>query len=178
VQTQTKLTGEKEWLLKELNHRVKNNPQIIISLLNFQTRFLKPDAKKAMLETQHRIYSMALLHQKLYQSGNNTSLEISGYIAELVGYLKSSLSISRNITIRTDIAETDLDISYAIPIGLIIAETIVNAMKHAFPDQRKGQIEITLDAAKDDIFCLTIKDNGIGLAEGLDLSESKTLGIP
>jgi two-component sensor histidine kinase len=178
LQAQTKLAGEKEWLMKELNHRVKNNLQIIISLLNFQTRFLKaPDAKNAIMETQHRIYSMSLIHQKLYQSGNNTSMEIKGYIADLVEYLKTSLAIRRNITVLMDITETELDVSYAIPLGIIITEAIVNAVKHAFPDERSGQIEITLIADKADIFYLTIKDNGIGLKDGINLSKNKSLGV-
>ena len=178
LHTQTKLAAEKEWLMKELNHRVKNNLQIIISLLSFQTRFLEaPEARNAIMETQHRIYSMSLIHQKLYQSGDNTSMEFKGYIADLVEYLKDSLNIRSNIRIVMAIAETELDVSYAIPLGLIITEAIVNAIKHAFPNEAAGQIELTLLAGQENMLHLSIKDNGVGLKAGVNLSQNKSLGI-
>jgi two-component sensor histidine kinase len=104
-------------------------------------------------------------------------MEIKGYIADLVEYLKNSLAIRRNITVRMNITETELDVSYAIPVGIIITEAIVNAVKHAFPDDRSGQVKITLIADKADIFYLTIKDNGIGLKDGINLSKNKSLGV-
>jgi two-component sensor histidine kinase len=104
-------------------------------------------------------------------------MEIKGYIADLVEYLKSSLDIRSDIIIRMDITEAELDVSYTIPLGLIMTEAIVNSIKHAFPDERAGKIKITLIAGKNDIFCLTIKDNGIGLKKGVNLSQNKSLGI-
>jgi len=178
VEAKNNLIGEKEWLMKELNHRVKNNLQIIISLLNFQSKYLKTsEAKKAMLDTQHRIRSMSLVHQKLYQPGSTAGMDIKAYIHDLVTYLKSSLGISKRIHIKMEIAEVELDVSYAIPLGFIITEAIVNAVKYAFPAARAGEITLMLKMEENNNLHLIIKDNGIGVNEKIDLNQNQSMGV-
>jgi two-component sensor histidine kinase len=178
LETKNNLIGEKEWLMKELNHRVKNNLQIIVSLLNFQSKYLKTsEAKKAMQDTQHRIRSMSLVHQKLYQPGSTAGMDMKAYIYDLVMYLRSSLGVSKGVAIKMEIAEVELDVSYAIPLGLIITEAIVNAVKYAFPDTRTGEITVTLKMEENNGLHLTVKDNGIGVHEEIDLNQNHTLGV-
>ncbi|MES2109882.1 MAG: histidine kinase dimerization/phosphoacceptor domain -containing protein [Bacteroidota bacterium] len=178
LETKNNLIGEKEWLMKELNHRVKHNLQIIISLLNFQSKYLKTsEAKIAMQDTQHRIRSMSLVHQKLYQPGSTAGMDMKAYIYDLVMYLKSSLGVSKGIDIKMEIAEVELDVSYAIPLGLIITEAIVNAVKYAFPGTRTGKITILLKTEENNGLHLIIKDNGIGVKEEIDLNQNQSMGV-
>jgi PAS domain S-box-containing protein len=170
---------EKEVLLKEIHHRVKNNMQVISSLLNLQARHLSdPTAISMFRESQGRIRSMALVHEKLYQSKDLSRVNFAQYVENLVMYLVHSFRVdSERITIATDIGDVALDINTAIPCGLIINELVTNALKHAFPDDRKGTIAISLIRAGDAGLTLKIRDDGIGFTARQEGEKSETLGM-
>ncbi|NUY81974.1 hypothetical protein HUK80_13805 [Flavobacterium sp. MAH-1] len=159
-----KLVDEKEWLLKEIHHRVKNNLQMVMSLLNAQTHYLDNEAAAtAIRDSQHRIHSMSLIHKKLYMSDNVTTINMSVYIGELIDYFKQIFDTGTRIKFITEIEPIDLDTSHAVPIGLIINECITNSVKYAFPDNAEGQISIFLMLLKDDVLKLQTSDDGIGM---------------
>ncbi|NRS87797.1 two-component sensor histidine kinase [Flavobacterium sp. 7E] len=171
-----RFANEKELLLKEIHHRVKNNLQIVMSLLNSQSNFLTDSAATAAIrDSQHRIYSMSLIHQKLYQSEGITVINMSDYIKELVNYLNDSYENKSALSMKIDLI--NLDTSIAIPVGLIVNEVVTNIFKHAFPSGKKGKIEIKLTYHEFEILLLEIKDDGVGISKEIDLSNSKTLGI-
>jgi two-component sensor histidine kinase len=177
-----KLLNEKEWLLKEIHHRVKNNLQIVISLLNTQSAYLEnKDALTAIQNSQHRMYSMSLIHQKLYQSDNLASIDMSWYIHELVNYLKECFGTAdKKINYNLDTQPIEFNVTYAVPLGLILNEAISNAIKYAFTGKEKGNINIVLqkDADNsDDSYQLIIADNGTGLPQGFELIERESLGM-
>jgi len=157
------LLSENEWLLKEIHHRVKNNLQMITGLLNSQSVYLKdPVALEAIMESQRRVQSMALIHQKLYKTTNYSTIYMPDYIQELVVYLRGSFEMSCFIRFHIDISPVSLDIANAIPVGLIVNEGLTNAIKYAFPGRGDNVIEISLQEVLDEV-CLIISDNGIGL---------------
>ncbi len=171
------LVEEKEWLLKEIHHRVKNNLQIVISLLNTQSAYLdNEDALQAIQNSQHRMHAMSLIHQKLYQTDNLASINISWYIQELTNYLKDSFDNDNKIRFELNIQSVELDVAQAVPLGLILNEAISNAIKYAFPNQ-KGIITITFKETQENTFLLQITDNGVGLPEGFELTELDSLGM-
>ena len=170
------LLSEKEWLLKEVHHRVKNNLHTVICLLESQAAYLENDALKAIENSQHRIYAMSLIHQKLYQSEDIKSIDMSVYIAELIQYLKDSFDISNQIHFQLKIDPINLNISHAIPLGLIINEAITNSIKYAFPNNRKGEITISLMDIGDQIQ-LNLSDNGIGMPQDTAETDSGSLGL-
>ncbi len=157
--------GDKETLLKEIHHRVKNNLQIISSLLSLQTRYISDEkAIQAVNEGKNRVKSMALIHQKLYQKDNLTGIEMDDYIQHLVESLFVSYGISSNkIKFTTDIAPIRLDVDTAIPLGLILNELVSNALKHAFKNDG-GELLIELKE-KNKKLHFKIKDNGKGVSE-------------
>ncbi|MBO9659347.1 MAG: sensor histidine kinase, partial [Chitinophagaceae bacterium] len=172
------LVDDKEWLLKEIHHRVKNNLQIVISLLNSQSIYIdNRDARTAINDSQRRMQAMALIHQKLYLSDNMSSIAMQDYINELVNYVQESFDTRNRIVFEQDIEQLNLDVSQAIPLGLIINECIVNVMKYAFPDNRGGVVRLTLHRDKDDQLALQIADNGVGLPAGMDISRHNSLGF-
>ena len=172
------LLTEKEWLLKEIHHRVKNNLQIVMSLLSIQSHFLDDEIAKAAIKNSHdRIHSMSLIHKKLYQSDNIVSIDMGLYIKELVEYFKATFDTSQRIRFIIEVDPIELTSSQAVPLGLIINETIINSLKHAFPKDRKGSIEITLKETADNKIALVVKDNGIGSKNQESISESESLGI-
>jgi PAS domain S-box-containing protein len=168
---------EKEVLLQEIHHRVKNNIQIISSLLNLQSHYIEDKTYAEMLkESQDRIKSMALIHEKLYQSKNLGDIDFGGYIDTLVKALFHSYGINRENVIPTlTVENVSLEIDYAIPCGLIINELVSNVLRHAFPDG-KGEIVITL-CSVDDTIELKISDNGIGIPGNIDFRNTKSLGL-
>lgn len=171
-----RLVEEKEWLLKEIHHRVKNNLQIVISLLNTQSAYLdNEEALEAIQNSQHRMHAMSLIHQKLYQTENLSSINMSWYIKELAEYLKDSFDHEDKIKFNLSLIPIDLDVAQAVPLGLILNEAISNAIKYAFPDT-KGTINILLEE-KDNNYQLRISDNGIGLPDNFDASETDSLGM-
>ncbi|MCI4627043.1 MAG: response regulator [Candidatus Magnetoovum sp. WYHC-5] len=170
---------EKELLLSEIHHRVKNNMQIICSLLNLQLDSIDDIHYKNMLkESQHRIKSMALVHEKLYQSENLSDIDFTDYIRQLINDLFNSYCIRRNkVRLQTNLKPVSLSIDSAIPCGLIVNEIISNTIKHAFPDDRTGIVDITLNTTEDGSINLIIKDNGVGFPENVSLETSETLGL-
>lgn len=167
---------EKEWLLKEIHHRVKNNLQVVMSLLNTQSSFLKDEsAVMAIKESQNRINSMSLIHQRLYQSEGLSCIKMPEYIKELISHLKDSYPVNYNFVVAVE--DIEMHVSQAIPIGLILNEGITNAIKYAFPNEEKGTITVTLNHFEDDYFRLEIADNGVGIEGEIDISKYNSLGM-
>ena len=170
---------EKDVLLKEVHHRVKNNMQVISSLLNLQSRrVLDPAVLEMFRESQRRIRSMALIHERLYQSSDLSHIEFSQYLRNLAIHLFHSYQAdSRRIQLRIEAERILLNINTAIPCGLIVNELISNALKHGFPDGRKGELEIRFHKVAQDGFLLRIRDNGVGIPQALDIHKTDTLGM-
>jgi len=178
VKEKDSLLEEKEWLMKEIHHRVKNNLQIVISLLNMQSAYLNNDiAFKAIQESQHRMQSISLIHQKLYQSENLALVNMQSYVSDLIDYLRDGFNTKSRVVFETDIAAIELDVTTAVPLGLILNEAITNSIKYAFPGDRNGKICITLLQAFEEKFEMKISDNGVGLPTEENISGNKTLGI-
>ncbi|MBN2378486.1 tetratricopeptide repeat protein [candidate division WOR-3 bacterium] len=169
---------EKEVLLREVHHRVKNNLQVISSLLNLQSRYGKD---KNMLrifdQSQNRIESMALIHEKLYESEDLARIDLKEYLQKLTSSLFASYKIQSNkVALQINISDVLLGIEKAIPLALIINELISNSLQHAFPEGKKGRISIDLKEDKEN-YLLTLVDNGIGLPQDFDIDNSKSLGL-
>lgn len=163
------LVLEKEWLIKEIHHRVKNNLQTVMSLLNSQTEFIEDHlALSTIKSSQHRIHAMSLIHQKLYMSENIASINMPVYINELIEYLKDAFNLNQNPRFLLEIEELELEVTQAIPLGLIINEAVTNAIKYAFPNNQNGLITVSLTSTNDTHYLLTIQDNGIGIAMDAD----------
>ena len=172
------LLAEKEWLVKEIHHRVKNNLQVVISLLNTQAAYLdEGDARVAIQESRHRMQVISLLHQKLYQVENSNLIDVGVYITEVVNYLKESFRGNNHLHFELKTDSIVLDISQAVSIGLILNEAITNCIKYAFPNNRIGNIAVTLKEEGEGWLLLTIADNGVGIQNEFDLSQSKSLGM-
>lgn len=170
---------EKEILLRELYHRTKNNMQVISSLLNLQSLTIDD---KQMLEVvkdiQNRIRSISLVHEKLYQSKDLSNVNLKDYIQELANALLTSYEGSKDrISVTLDIDNVFISLDTITTCGLIINELVSNSLKHAFPDDREGTIRIALHSTGEDKMELRISDNGIGLPEGLDFRDTKSLGL-
>ena len=192
---------EKEVLLKEIHHRVKNNLQVISGLLTLQAAQVNDERLQRMIkESQGRIWTMALIHQTLYQSGNLADIDMADYIRALSGNLLSSHAhVAMPPTVNFDLMPLRLVVDKAIPLALIINELVTNAMKHAFPDGQPGEIRISLQECRDKsrlvptddmgtarlapergrapTYELTVADNGAGLPAGFDLKNQKSLGM-
>jgi PAS domain S-box-containing protein len=170
---------EKEVLLKEIHHRVKNNLQIVSSLLYLQAAKTEhPGAVSALKESRARVKSMALIHERLYQSPNLASVDMGGYTRNLVFDLYHSYRTQESsVRLTTNIEDITLGITEAIPCGLIINELISNALKHAFPEGREGEITIELVKEGANRTTLTVSDNGIGFPEQVDWLNSPSLGL-
>ena len=171
-----RLLTEKEWLLKEVHHRVKNNLHTVICLLESQARYLEEDALRAIESSQNRIFAMSLIHQKLYQSDDIGAIEVDVYITELTNYLSESFGAPSNVSIHLQLEKVMLNLSQAIPLGLIINEALTNALKYAFPNRRTGEITIELKILGSNIQIL-IADNGIGMPKPGNSSLPKSLGL-
>lgn len=169
---------EKEVLLKEVHHRVKNNMQVISSILNLQSRHIKNKHALEMFEdSQNRIKSMALVHEKLYESENLAQIDFAEYTRSMTSYLFSLYRIGQAIGLNIDIKGILLDVSTAIPCGLIINELISNSLKYAFPEGIEGEICIQLFSDKDGKVTLIVEDNGIGFPKDLDFRKTESLGM-
>lgn len=169
---------EKEVLLKEIHHRVKNNLQILDSLLWLQYRRIdNAAARAALLESRNRIRSIALVHEKLYSSKNLATIQMADYIPSLLAYLLESQNSQATVQVRTNINQSSIDINRALPCGLIINEVVSNSFKHAFPAGRTGTIEIGFGISSTNTYRLVVRDDGIGLPENLDLNELSSLGL-
>jgi two-component sensor histidine kinase len=172
------LIGDKDWLLKEVHHRVKNNLQIVMSLLNTQSAFLENlDAISALRESQNRVQSISLIHQKLYMSDKAASINMRAYISDLLLYLTDSYGTGkRRIRFVQTVDDITIDISQAVPLGLILNEAITNAIKYAF-EPAGGEIIICFRRSGDDTLMLTIADNGRGIPEALIMGKKTSLGM-
>ena len=173
-----KTVGEKEVLLREIHHRVKNNLQIIISLLNLQSRYITDEKILAAIrESQNRVKAMSLVHEKLYQSENISKINLDDYIRFLgTGLIQFYGAKSRGITLTTDIRDIHVDINAAIPLGLIINELISNSIKYAFPDRERGEIFMSVRKENHTLSVL-FKDNGVGIPADLDWRNTESLGL-
>jgi two-component system, sensor histidine kinase PdtaS len=171
-----RLLSEKEWLLKEVHHRVKNNLHTILSLLESQAAYLNEDALHAIENSQHRVYAMSLVHQKLYQGTDLRTIDMNIYLPEFVQYLADSFGRPINIHIRTVIDPIVLDVSKAIAVGMITNEAVTNSFKYAFPHQRQGEIDVHLTNKEGNI-TLSIADDGVGMMLQGSNSEVNSLGI-
>jgi PAS domain S-box-containing protein len=169
---------EKEVLLREIHHRVKNNLQVTSSLLKLQSGHIQdPQAREMFAESQGRIRSMALVHEKLYQSRDLSQIDFVDYVRSLAGLLRRSFGgISARIELQVEGDELFLSVDTAVPCGLIVNELLSNCMKHAFPDGRKGRIWVHV-TKEDHRFVLSVRDDGVGLAAGLDPAHTETLGL-
>jgi two-component sensor histidine kinase len=170
---------EKEILLKEIHHRVKNNLQIISSLLNLQAQQIKDRATwEVFRESQARVRSMALIHEKLYQSKDLARVDFDGYVRDLMVYLFRSYGTNLDLVhVEIDAQGVSLSVDTAIPCGLIISELVTNAIKYAFPDGRKGNICVDVGPEDDGHLALRVADNGVGLPLDLDWRHAESLGL-
>ncbi|MBE2217817.1 MAG: GAF domain-containing protein [Ignavibacteria bacterium] len=175
----TKQLREKEILLQEVHHRVKNNLQVMSSLIKLQARYIKDEKMlDLMKETGGRIQSMAIVHTKLYNSGNYEFINFGEYVKNLIESFQNTYGYKlRNIKFETDISDIIINIDTAIPSGLIINELISNSIKYAFPGDAAGTIAISLHRIDGGKLNLVVKDNGTGVDEGIDLSKADSLGI-
>jgi two-component sensor histidine kinase len=170
------LVNEKEWLLKEIHHRVKNNLQVVMSLLNSQSAYIDNDAAlTAIHDSQHRVHAMSLIHQKLYNSENVSSIDMSFYTRELVSYLRDSFDTGHRIRFELNIEPLKMDVSQAVPLGLILNEAITNSIKYAFPHEKSGVISVSLSDSSANHYLLSISDNGVGLPA--DFRKTGSLGM-
>lgn len=172
------LVKDKEWLVKEIHHRVKNNFHIVASLLEIQSSYLKnKEALSAIKESQHRIHSMSIIHQKLYQSETMSTIHMPEYIYELVEYLRESYSIRENVGFSLQIENIELNHGSAITLGLILNEAITNAIKYAFAKTEDGKISISLTHISDSQLLLSIADNGRGLPANFESKIGASMGM-
>ncbi|MBI9110401.1 response regulator [Maridesulfovibrio ferrireducens] len=169
--------AEKEVMLKEIHHRVKNNLQVISSLLSLQSGYTDDNkASNLLRECQHRVRSMAMLHERLYRSDDLSRIDMREYAFTLMNFLLRSYSIDDKVQPQFDINDVHLGIDSAIPCGLIINELLSNSLRHAFPDNREGILFVSMSREGDNIN-LTVSDNGIGLPDDFKIGNTKTLGM-
>lgn len=178
LKEQGRLLTEKEWLLKEVHHRVKNNLQIVMSLLNSQSAYLENKAAiEAIRESQNRVQAISLIHQKLYSGNNVASINMRAYVADLINYLADSFDAGkRRIRFEQLVEPFNLDLVQAVPLGLILNESVTNAIKYAFGTDG-GQVIVALQLIKDESLLLTIVDNGKGLPVDFNLKTASSLGM-
>jgi two-component sensor histidine kinase len=169
---------EKEILLREVHHRVKNNMQVISSILNLQSSYVSDEYALTLLkESQNRIKTMAYIHESLYQNKSFTSVNFSEYVHTLVNNIVQSYSYSsEKIKLQINVDKVSLSLDSSIPAGLIINELVTNSIKHAFPGNRQGNIFFNL-RCKNNLVFLELKDDGVGFAEGVDFQNSHSLGL-
>ena len=170
--------GEKEVLLREIHHRVKNNLQVMSSLISLQADTVQNEEVRASFhEMQARVRSMALIHEELYQAQDLARVNFAEYINKLAVGLTQTYMFSPNISIQVDVEEVLLGVDTAIPCGLIVNELVTNAFKYAFPDGHKGVVNIELHTISQNNYCLIVKDNGVGLPPEIDIENTSTLGM-
>ncbi len=170
---------EKEMLIKEIHHRVKNNMTVISSLLKLQADKVRDEKYKEMFnDSIGRIQSMAFIHEKLYRSEDLARVNFSAYIKDMVRNMFASYGLSPGrVTLNMEVEDIRIGIDNAIPLGLIVNELISNSLKHAFPESREGEVRVTLSTDNKNETALTISDNGAGFPEGLDFRKSESLGL-
>lgn len=169
---------EKTTLLKEVHHRVKNNLQVVMSLLNLQAaRVTNPEVLATLQDTRQRVRSMALLHETLYRSDNLARVNLAVYVESLCAPLwRAQGRVSQRVRLDLRVADVSVGLEQAVPCGLLINELVSNALKHAFPDERAGRITVEICRGAGDLR-LTVADNGVGLSPQFDLRRADTLGL-
>jgi len=169
---------EKDVLLREIHHRVKNNLQIVSSLLNLeQGRSKDPLIRRTLQDCNRRIQSMAMIHDRLYHTERLDSIDFSGYAQILVRDSLVSFGVSNRITTQLKLESIVLGIDTAIPCGLILNELVTNAIKHAFPDEREGVLLVRFLKRPDGFYEMSVKDDGIGLPTGFEWGKTDSLGM-
>ncbi len=170
---------EKDALLKEVHHRVKNNLQLISSLLNLQaSRSKEPAEAERFSESRNRVRSMALVHENLYRTGDFANVSMVSHIKALCTQLVRAYRMSdQNVDVVTDVDRIELDLDQAVSVGLIINELVSNALKHAFPDGQSGLVQVSLKRSQNGRCILSVRDTGTGLPPGFDTSQSDSLGL-
>ncbi len=170
---------EKEILLREVHHRVKNNLQVVVSLLNLQSQNVPDErVREIFKESRNRIRSMALVHERLYQSSDLSHVDFAEYLRRLTTHLFHSYGLDAGrIELEVDAGDVRLDVNTAVPLGLIINELVSNAIKHAFPDGRRGKIAVGLKPLEGGRFRLAVSDDGAGFPEGVDFRNTESLGM-
>ena len=170
---------EKETLLREIHHRVKNNLQIISSLLYLQSSSLRdPAARQALKESQDRVHSIGLVHEQLYRSSNFSAIDFGEHLKELTANIAGSYGTTNpRVRVETELESGAVDLDLAIPVSLIFNEILTNAFKHAFPGERAGKIQIAFHRDGSDNMILRVSDDGVGLPENLDWKNASSLGL-
>lgn len=169
---------EKEVLLKEIHHRVKNNLQIISSLLRLQAGYIKDEkALEIFQDSQNRVKAMAMIHENLYQSNDIATIDFSNYLRKLTNNLMHFYKVNSNIKLTLNIGKVLLKIDNAISCGLIINELVSNSIKHAFTDCSIGEINVIFSALEPGKYLLTVSDNGVGIAEDIESRKKQSLGL-
>ncbi len=168
---------EREVLLSEIHHRVKNNLQLVSSLLALQARSAGVEAQHALAEGQRRIDSIALVHEQLYGSRNLSAVNLARYTEALIPELCRASGAAERVTVVLDLVDVELAPERAIPCGLLVSELVTNALKHAFPDQRKGSLHVRLERLPAARLRLTVKDDGIGLTRQFPPGRDASLGL-
>ncbi len=169
---------EKDILLREIHHRVKNNLAIIISLINLQSKYVKDEVHLAMFqEVQNRIRSMALAHEQLHHNQDIEKLKLNEYIKGLLDHLTNTFRmVGRPVTLETDLEEQVFGLEIIIPVGIILTELVSNCFKHAFPDNRKGVVKVSLHT-NNGAAELSVSDNGVGLSDTVDVNNPRSFGL-
>ncbi len=169
---------EKTVLLKEVQHRVKNNLQMVATLLELQARNSpNPEAVEVLEESRRRIRSMAMLHEALYRSDSLAHIKFNTYVEELCQHLRSTVPLRpAPVTVENLVPPVKLPLKESVSCGLIINELVTNALKHAFPHDRPGKVSVSLKPGPEQLV-LTVSDNGVGLLPGMDVSSARTLGL-
>jgi len=176
---QTALLHHRETMLREIHHRVKNNMQVMSSLLSLQSRAASnPEISRILEEDQNRIQSMALLHEILYQSEDLATVDFAKYVRRMVDHLFRSYGVDqRRIRLRTELDSVGLELDDALPCALLISEVISNSLKHAFPDGRDGEVAILWQRHQASTVSLLLSDNGVGFPSSVDWTTSRSLGL-
>jgi two-component sensor histidine kinase/tetratricopeptide (TPR) repeat protein len=178
VDDKDQLLEQKEWLLKEVHHRVKNNLQIVMGLLQSQSAFIKnKEALRAIRNSENRMHSVALIHQKLYQSDSPGFINMAEYIDELINYVKDSFDLGNRIHFKKHVVFDHLNVNQALPLGLIMNEAITNTIKYAFMDNAYGTVTISFLRMADGFHCLKIQDDGPGFPPDLDPLANNSMGM-
>jgi len=174
----SKQNEEKSLMLKEIHHRVKNNLQIISSLLNLHAETISDPRVLSLFEDlRHRVNSMALIHEKMYQSKNLVNIDIAGYIDELIRTLIDAYDSNKNITLKSDVSEIEFKMDTIVPLGLILSEIVSNSLKYAFEGKDEGEIEVSMTKIGPNLFALEVSDNGSGLPKEIDFARTESLGM-
>jgi len=170
--------AEKEVLLREIHHRVKNNLQVMSSLLRLQSRYVRDEQYREMFtESVNRVQSLALVHEKLYQSQNLSEIQMNEFLSGLSRQILGTYEhVTGKISVKVDVPHVSLGIELAMPLGFIVTELLSNSLKHAFPADTKGAVNISLCPSNGDLE-LTVSDNGIGMPEEVALERHQTLGL-